>query len=93
MRIEDLQYQQQAPIAVASSLASAELVAATLRVNGIEASVANYFSVYPSIEWVEGWRVTVAIEREAAARDLLREVAAQRDDLAEVEGEGEPPAL
>lgn len=70
---EQVQRQEQEPVVVVGTHSSADLLAATLRVHGIEATTAMA-SVYPSLDWVEGIAVTVAAADAVEARDLLREL-------------------
>jgi hypothetical protein len=75
---------QHAHVAVCSTAAAADFVAATLSVNGVAAATHAYALVYPSIDWVEGYRVSVAPEAAEAARALLAELG--RDDVAAIDG-------
>lgn len=75
---------QQVAVAVCSSAAAAEFVATTLAVHGVQASTQFYAQVYPSIAWVEGYRVAVPPEAEAEARGIL--TALDRGDVATVAG-------
>lgn len=68
---EQVAYQEQRAVAVAASETSAELVAATLAVHGVEATVASPDRAYPAVSWVEGYRVVVAAGDEERARDVL----------------------
>lgn len=72
---------QQAEAAVCRSEAAAELVATTLAVHGIRADVGPVSRVYPSLDWVAGYRVVVAEADRTAARDLLA-LLADHDDVA-----------
>lgn len=67
------------PVAVCSTAAAADLIAATLAAHGIRAGSHAYFHAYPSVDWVEGYRVTVADADEAAARRVLE--ALSRPDV------------
>jgi phosphoglucomutase len=58
-------------VAVMRSEVSAEVVAATLAAHGIQAVSVECFG-YPSVDFVQGVRVTVAQEQAHAARDVLR---------------------
>lgn len=75
---------QPAVVAVCSSAAAADLVATTLSVNGVTASTSAYSRVYPSVDWVEGYRVEVAADDAAGARALLAGI--ERDDVVPLEG-------
>jgi hypothetical protein len=70
---EQVQRQQQEPVIVASSQGTADLLAATLRVNGIEA-MTTIASAIPSLDWVEGVAVTVTDADAELARELLRDL-------------------
>lgn len=78
-------HQEQRVVAVASSEATAELVATTLAVHGIQAATSTVDRVYPSVSWAQGIQVVVAVEHEAAARELLRDLTG--DDVVEVEAD------
>lgn len=80
---EDRVHQEQRVVAVASSEASAELVATALAVHGIRAAVTAVDRVHPSVNWAQGVRVAVAAEDEEAARGLLQDLTG--DDVVEVE--------
>lgn len=82
---EQVQRQEQRTIIAARSEAAAEFVAVTLQAHGVPAHTRAYFHAYPSVDWVEGFSVQVQLEDEARARQLLRDLAHGRDDLAEVE--------
>jgi len=68
---EQIQHQRHEPVAVVSSQGAADLLAATLQVNGVTAST-NLASVYPSLDWVEGVSVAVAVADLDRARELVR---------------------
>ena len=72
---EQVAYQEQRPVAVAASEASAELVAATLSVHGVDASVAAVDRAYPALNWVHGYQVVVAEADEETARRVLDDLA------------------
>lgn len=67
---EQVQYQQHEPVTVVSSRAAADLLVATLQVNGISAST-RLASVYPSLDWVEGISIAVAVADLGRARELV----------------------
>jgi len=67
---EQVQHQQHEPVTVVSSQASADLLVATLQVNGVSAST-RLASVYPSLDWVEGISVSVAVADLELARELV----------------------
>jgi hypothetical protein len=68
---EQVQHQQQQPVAVVSSQGAADLLVATLQVNGIAAST-GMASMYPSLDWVAGMTVAVAVADVERASELLR---------------------
>lgn len=68
---EQVEQQERRDIAVVSSAASADLIASTLAVHGIPASTASFDATYPSLTWVEGYRVVVAAEDQGRAEELL----------------------
>jgi len=70
---EQVQRQEQAPVAVVQSQATADLLVAACRVHGIEAST-YMASAIPSIDWVQGFAVLVADADAEDARRLLREL-------------------
>lgn len=77
------------PVAVCASRAAADFVAVTLAAHGIDAHASWTHEVYPSLGWVEGYRVTVAAGAEAEARRVL--AALSRDDVSPLpDGEDEP---
>lgn len=80
--LEDPIHHEQRVVAVASSEATAELVATTLAVHGIRAVTTRVDPVYPSVSWAQGVQVVVAAEQEGTARQLLRDLA--DDDVVEV---------
>lgn len=73
------------PLVVCTTQAAADFVAATLAANGLSAWTQWTYAVYPSLGWVEGYRVTVDADQEEAARDLLQ--ALERDDVLPVPSE------
>lgn len=77
------------PVAVCTSRAGADFVAVTLAAHGIDAHAVWIYDVYPSLGWVEGYRVTVASGAEEEARRVL--AALSRDDVSPLpDGEDEP---
>lgn len=70
---EQVQRQQQEPVAIVQSQATADLLVAACRVHGIEASTLMA-SAIPSIDWVEGFAVLVADADAEEARRLLDEL-------------------
>lgn len=77
---EQVTYQEQRPVAVAASEASAELVAATLSVHGVAAAVAVVDRAYPALNWVEGYQVVVTDVDEEMARRVLDDLASSALD-------------
>ena len=86
---EQVTYQQQRPVAVAASEASADLVAATLSIHGVEAATAAVDRAYPALTWVRGYQVVVAEADEDVARRVLADLAS--DTLEGVDIAPEPP--
>jgi len=85
---EQIQHQRHQPVAVVSSQGAADLLAATLQVNGVTAST-NLASVYPSLDWVEGVSVAVAVADLDRARELVRALGHEPlPTPAEPEGQG-----
>ena len=82
---EQVQQQHSTPVVVARSSAAADLVSTMLQAHGLHAWTEAYAGVYPSVEWVEGYRVRVADEDRAAALTVLE--ALDRDDAHVVDGE------
>lgn len=70
---EQIQHQQQRPVIVVASQGEADLLVATLRVQGLEAT-AMMASAFPSLDWLHGIAVTVADEDIELARQLLRDL-------------------
>jgi hypothetical protein len=68
---EQIQHQRHEPVVVVQSQGAADLLVATLQVNGITASTAMA-SVYPSLDWVEGMTVAVAVADVERASELVR---------------------
>lgn len=87
MSFEQVSEHERRDIAVASTEASADFIATTLAIHGIQASTAAADRAYPSLTWVEGYRVVVGAEDEERARQLLAELS--RDDVVEVFPPGE----
>lgn len=78
---EQTQRQEERHVVVANSRATAELLATTLAAHGIHASHHAYSLAYPSVDWAQGYRVSVAGADEAEARAVLAALAG-RDDVA-----------
>jgi hypothetical protein len=70
---EQVERQEQTPVAVVASQASAELLVATLRVHSVEATT-MIASTIPSLDWIEGFAVLVPSEDAEVARALLAEL-------------------
>lgn len=90
---EQVQQQHSTPVAVARSSAAADLVSTMLQAHGLHAWTEAYAGVYPSVEWVEGYRVLVADDDRTAALDVLR--ALDHADAYVVDGDpaaGDEPA-
>jgi len=67
---EQVERQEQTPVAVASSHASAQLLAAALQVQDLDATTLMA-SAIPSLDWVEGYAVMVPAEDAELARTVL----------------------
>lgn len=80
---EQVELQHTAPVAVARTAAAADLVSTMLQAHGLHAWTEAYAGVYPSVEWVEGHRVLVAVEDADRAGEVLR--ALDRDDARRLE--------
>jgi predicted aminopeptidase len=70
---EQIERQELAPVVAVETQAEADLLVATLRVQGIEAYVAMP-SAFPSLDWVDGFVLSVALEEEALVREVLRQL-------------------
>lgn len=68
---------EQAHVAIAATEVAAEVVAATLAAHGVQAMTHAYFHAYPSVDWVEGYRVAVAEEDAEEARRILRDLSSE----------------
>lgn len=77
---EQIQRQSERHVVVANTRATAELLSTTLAAHGIHASHHAYSLAYPSVDWVQGYRVSVAAADEAEARAVLAALAG-RDDV------------
>lgn len=78
---------QQADIVVCETAAAADFVVATLAANGVAAHASYIRGPFPSVDWVEGYRVTVAPDAEEEARRALGALSG-RDDVAPLEDAG-----
>lgn len=78
---EQVQRQQDRHVVVANSQATADFLATTLAAHGIHASHHAYSHPYPSVDWAQGYRVTVAAADADEARAVLAALSG-RDDLA-----------
>lgn len=81
---EQVELQQSTPVAVARTAAAADLVSTMLQAHGLHAWTEAYAGVYPSVEWVEGYRVLVADSDRAEASAVLQ--ALDRDDAVRLDG-------
>lgn len=80
---EQVELQQSTSVAVARTAAAADLVSTMLQAHGLHAWTEAYAGVYPSVEWVEGYRVLVADSDRAEASAVLQ--ALDRDDAARLD--------
>lgn len=71
--------EQREVVAVVRSEVSAEFVAATLAANGVQAIAVHCFG-YPSVDFVQGVRVTVAADQAVAAKMVLRALGGRDPD-------------
>lgn len=78
---EQTQRQQDEHVVVANSRATADFLTATLAVHGIHASHHAYAQAYPSVDWAQGYRVSVSAADADEARAVLAALSG-RDDLA-----------
>jgi hypothetical protein len=62
---------QREVVAVMDSEVTAEFIAATLAAHGVSALAVECFG-YPSVDFAQGVRVTVAVDQAAEAREVLR---------------------
>ena len=85
---EQVELQHTAPVAVARTAAAADLVSTMLQAHGLHAWTEAYAGVYPSVEWVEGVRVLVAVEDTDEAHRVL--AALDRDDAARLDVGDDP---
>jgi hypothetical protein len=77
------QQQRSVVIATTRSPADAEFIKVSLAINGITAAVSAASIVFPSIDFVEGARVSVAAADAEAARRILGDLGLARDELSE----------
>lgn len=70
---EQVERQEQAPVAVVASQATADLLVAACKVHGVDAST-MIASAIPSLDWVQGFAVLVPAEDAAFARELLADL-------------------
>lgn len=76
---EEIQRQQDAEVALANTRTTADFLIATLAVHGIHASHHAWADQHPSVDWAQGYRVTVASQDEAEARALLEGLSMRPD--------------
>lgn len=76
---EQIQQQSDRHVVVANTRATAELLATTLAAHGIHATHHAYSLAYPSVDWAQGYRVTVSAADETEARAVL--ALQERDDV------------
>jgi hypothetical protein len=86
---EQVTYQEQRAVAIAASEASADLVAATLSIHGVEAATAAVDRAYPALNWVRGYQVVVAEADEDAARRVLADLASDSLEGVHIAPEGQ----
>lgn len=69
---QDPQLQEVRVVAVCRSEASADLLAMALQIQGVTAHAAFSRNPYPSLDWVEGYRVNVGEDELERALEALR---------------------
>jgi hypothetical protein len=74
--------EQREVVAVLQSQVSADFVATTLAAHGVTAISVHCFG-YPSVDFVQGVRVTVAVGEAEAARSVLRALGGRDPDEVE----------
>lgn len=67
--------QQRAHVVVCETEAAAQFIVATLAAHGVQAQTHAYFHAIPSVDWVEGFTVGVAVADEAEARRVLNDLS------------------
>jgi hypothetical protein len=80
------QHQQSVVVATTRAPADAEFIKVTLAVHGIAAAVSAW-SVFPSVDFVQGSRVTVGASDADAARRVLDDLGLARHELDEPDDE------
>lgn len=65
------------------------MIATTLAAHGVRAATMAYARMYPSVDWVRGYRVAVPADDARRAREVLSALAG-RDDVALVDAAGSP---
>ena len=83
------QQQRSVVIATTRAPADAEFIKVTLAIHGITAAVSASSVVFPSIDFVEGARVSVAAADAESARRVVNDLGLARNDLDE-QPEAEP---
>ena len=81
------QSQQSVVVATTRAPADAEFIKVTLAVHGITAAVSAMSVVFPSVDHVQGARVSVRGSDAEAARRLLDDLGLARDEVAQPEEE------
>lgn len=82
-----VQEQRPQTVMIARTSAAADFIAATLAAHGIHASTMAYEWVYPSVEWVRGYRVGVPADEAERAHEVL-DALSGRADMAKVDDAG-----
>jgi hypothetical protein len=70
--MHEVQQERSAAVAIAATATAAAVVATMLEAHGLRAWTEAYASIYPSVEWVEGYRVRVADAHRDEAMRVLR---------------------
>ena len=74
--------QRTAVVAKAATASDAEFVKVTLAIHGFQAAVSAASVVFPSVDFVQGFHVSVSSDDEEAAGRILRALGLTGDDAA-----------
>lgn len=78
---EQVQRDEQHPVAVTSTKAAADVVTTLLAAHGIRATTVAVDQAFPSLNWVVGYQVVVSPHEQAWVRELL-DALRNKDDSA-----------
>lgn len=70
---EQVQREERSPVVVVATQGEADLLVATLQVHGLT-GMSLMASAIPSLDWLEGFAVTVPAAEAERARELVREL-------------------